>query len=39
MGFSAAEGNEVTGTVAVDAGFVDISIDPKLEMETGLVCI
>jgi hypothetical protein len=39
MGLSAAEGIAVAGTDAVDVGFVDMSTDPRLEMETGLVCI
>jgi hypothetical protein len=39
MAFSGAEGNEVASRVAVDVGFVDVSTDPKLEIETGLVCI
>lgn len=39
IGLSAEEGIAVAGTGAMDVGFVDMSTDPRLEMETGLVCI
>lgn len=39
MGLSVEEGIAVAGTGAVEAGFVDMSTDPRLDIETGLVCI